>query len=278
MVQELEKLKETPRVSEEEIQKMNSSADQALGKMPWTRKRRIRQINESIRSQVKESSENTGSYSNTDLPGPSENINREEQYAAELAINQEHYQAEQQLIDSYNEGIQYGHPSYIKYGIASLLGLITESTDFLDLIGIGVVVSKPVALFLTFIIFLIFWLTNTRQKRADQYTKESKETIEAIVANLALIEKRAVQTAKIARRLGATRFAARIRISSRLVKKNPLFKFAAAGAANLVPFLAVFPWVLLGIYLTYRDEKGSYQNARETAGEIAEQIPEIQNV
>ena len=203
---------------------------------------------------------------------------QEEEIAEQLATEQELYQTEQQLIDFHNEGIQYGHPSYIKYGIVTLLGLITEGTDFLDLIGIGVLVSKPVALFLTAVIFLIFWLTNTKQKGADDYVAKAEELVEAVATNLAHIERRAFQTAKIARRLGATRFAARIRISSRLVRSNPLFKFAAAGVANLIPFLAVFPWVLLGICLSYRDEKKSYQNAHETAREIAEQIPEVQNL
>ena len=201
----------------------------------------------------------------------------EEAYADQLALDQERYQTEQQLIDFHNEGIKYGHPSYVKYGIVSLLGLITESTDFLDLVGVGILVSKPVALFITFIIFLIFWLTNTKQKNADDYVGKAEEMVETIATNLAHIERRAFQTAKLARRFGAKRFAARIRISSRLVKRNPLFKFAAAGAANLIPFVAVFPWVLLGIYLSYKDEKKSYQNARETAGEIAEQVPELQN-
>lgn len=201
----------------------------------------------------------------------------EEIYAEQLSAVQERYQTEQQLIDFHNEGVQYGHPSYIKYGIVSLLGLITESTDFLDITGIGMVISKPVALFITFIIFLIFWLTNTKQKRADDYVGKAEEMVEAITVNLAHIERRAFQAAKIARRIGATRFAARIRINSRLVRRNPLFKYAAAGAANLIPFLAVFPWVLLGIYLSYRDEKKSFQNARKTAGEIAEQIPELNN-
>ena len=202
----------------------------------------------------------------------------DEDIANQLADQREYYQTEQQLIDFHNEGVNYGHPSYAKYGIVSLLGLITESTDFLDLLGIGVVVSKPVALFLTFIIFLIFWLTNTKQKRADDYVGKAEEMVEAVTANLAHIERRAFQTAKIVRRFGAKRFAARIRISSRLVRRNPLFKFLAAGAANLIPFIAVFPWVLLGIYLSYRDEKKTYLNARETAGEIAEQIPEISSV
>ena len=208
---------------------------------------------------------------------PSDNVNTAEDIANELADQQEYYQTEQQLIDFHNEGIKYGHPSYVKYGIVSLLGLITESTDFLDLIGIGMVISKPTALLLTFIIFLIFWLTNTKQKKADNYVGRAEKMVEAVTANLAHIERRAFQAAKLARRFGAKRFAARIRISSRLVRRNPLFKFLAAGAANLIPFIAVFPWVLLGIYLSYRDEKKSYQNAQETASEIAEQIPELQN-
>lgn len=206
-----------------------------------------------------------------------ENETENEDIANQLADQQEYYQTEQQLIDFHNEGLQYGHPSYVKYGIVFLLGLITESTDFLDLIGVGILISKPVALFITFIIFLIFWLTNTKQKQADDYTGKAEEMVKAVTANLAHIERRVFQAAKIARRFGAKRFAARIRISSRLVRRSPLFKFAAAGAANLIPFVAVFPWVLLGIYLSYRDEKKSYQNARETASEIAEQIPELQN-
>ena len=278
MAQELKKQKEL-NVTEEEIQRMNQSANKALGRMPWTRKKRIRQANESIRTQADRFTENPNNHleSGSSNPPPKKN-NEEEQYADELATDRERYQTEQQLIDFHNEGIKYGHPSYVKYGIVSLLGLITESTDFLDLIGVGMVISKPVALFITFVIFLIFWLTNTKQKRADNYTGEAEEFVEAIATNLAHIERRAFQAAKIARRFGANRFAARIRISSRLVKRNPLFKFVAAGAANLIPFVAVFPWVLLGIYLSYRDEKKSYKNAQETAGEIAEQIPELQSV
>lgn len=206
------------------------------------------------------------------------NIEEAEEHAEQLALDQERYQTEQQLIDFHNEGINFGHPSYIKYGIVSLLGLITESTDFLDLIGVGMVVSKPVAFFITAFIFLIFYLTNTKQKNAEDYVGRAEEVVEVVAANLAHIERRAFQAAKIARRFGATRFAARIRISSRLVRRSPLFKFAGAGMANLIPFLAVFPWVLLGIYLSYRDEKKSYQNAHETAGDIAEQIPEIQSM
>src|SRR3989344_733941 len=130
-------------------------------------------------------------------------LENEEFYADQLAAEQECYQEEQKLIDFHNEGIKYGHPSYVKYGIVSLLGLITESTDFLDLIGVGMVISKPVALFITFVVFLIFWLTNTKQKRADNYTGEAEEFVEAIATNLAHIERRAFQAAKIARRFGA---------------------------------------------------------------------------
>src|SRR3989338_7358556 len=115
----------------------------------------------------------------------------DEDIANQLADQQEYYQTEQQLIDFHNEGIRYGHPSYTKYAIVSLLGLITESTDFLDLIGIGMVISKPVSLFLTFVIFLIFWLTNTRQKGADNYVGKAEKIVEAITANLAHIERRA---------------------------------------------------------------------------------------
>ena len=93
-----------------------------------------------------------------------------EDIANQLADQQEYYQTEQQLIDFHNEGIQYGLPSYAKYGIVSLLGLITESTDFLDLIGVGILVSKPVALFITFIILLIgvFILYNKKENNIEQ--------------------------------------------------------------------------------------------------------------
>src|SRR3989338_9548974 len=107
-------------------------------------------------------------------------LENEEFYADQLAAEQECYQEEQKLIDFHNEGIKYGHPSYVKYGIVSLLGLITESTDFLDLIGIGMVISKPTALLLTFIIFLIFWLTNTKQKKADNYVGRAEKMVEAV--------------------------------------------------------------------------------------------------
>lgn len=271
--QGLEQIKRDPV---NEVQKINLGWK---GYVPGYKNKVTRQLNQSIGEQV--SMAPLEKLPDGPIRTASEKVDfaeTEEDYADQLALQQENYQTEQQLIDFHNEGIKYSHPSYAKYGIVSLLGLITESTDFLDLIGIGVVVSKPSALFFTFIIFLIFWLTNTRQKRADDYVGKAEELVETVTANLAHIERRAFQAAKIARRFGAKRFAARIRISSRLVRRNPLFKFVAAGTANLIPFIAVFPWVLLGIYLSYRDEKKSYQNARETATEIADQIPELNSV
>ena len=104
-------------------------------------------------------------------------LENEESYANELATEQERYQTEQQLIDFHDEGVQYGHPSFIKYTVVSLLGLITESTDFLDLIGVAMLISKPVSLLITFIILLIFWLTNTKQKRADDYVGKAEEFV-----------------------------------------------------------------------------------------------------
>ena len=122
------------------------------------------------------------------MPEFEEETETEDDYAEQLAINQEYYQAEQQLIDFHNEGTGYGLPSYVKYAIVSLLGIVTESTDFLDLVGVGVVVSKPVSLFLTFIIFLIFWLTNTKQKNANDYAGKAEKLVETVRSNLAHIE------------------------------------------------------------------------------------------
>ena len=54
----------------------------------------------------------------------------------------------------------------------------------------------------------------------------------------------------------------------RLARKNPMAKVAIGGLINLIPFLAIFNLMVVWVYISYRDEKKTYRQARE-AGEEA---------
>lgn len=58
--------------------------------------------------------------------------------------------------------------------------------------------------------------------------------------------------------------------------KSPIVRSAAAGALNLVPILALVPWMLVGIWLSYKAEKESYKNAREEADSVLEATEETE--
>ena len=226
---------------------------------------------------------------NTDNTNADLDLNEEEQYAAELAADQELYAAQAEAAELYSQGQEFRHPSYFKYFVAlTPLAAIVDLIDFADLSGLALIITKSVSFSASASIILIFWFTNTKQKRADEYIDNIQKNLEVITQRIANAERNIVRVARLSRHIPGAKQAyrrlhlatiRRARVGLRKVAKNtknPLIRSAAAGVVNLVPFLALVPWMLVGIWLSYRAEKKSYKNAKETSESVLESTGEAE--
>jgi len=159
-------------------------------------------------------------------------------------------QNEQGIKEVVEEGRSYKNPSHLKYGILFVLAAIVDIVDFAELTGVGWFIAKIVSITATVIILIIFLTTGGRQKSASQYRKKLEDYINTAIKNVAHAERMIMRAGKIARYLPWL---------------SGLVKFIVAAAANLFPLLDLFPWMTIGVWLSYRDEKNTPINARETA-------------
>ncbi len=183
-------------------------------------------------------------------------IETENQYAQELYAQQAEQQAAGELQEVVEEGKSYQTPSKFKYGILFTLAIIVDAVDFAELTGVGWFVAKMVSIIATVIILLIFFFTGNKQKKAQEYRKNLESMIENSARNIAHAERMIIRTGKIARYVPWL---------------SGLVKYVMAAAANLIPILDLAPWMVIGVYLSYRDEKNTLNNAREAAEAIEEE-------
>ncbi len=219
-----------------------------------------------------------------------EELDEEQRYATELAAEQELYAAQAEAEGLYNQGQEFRRPSLFKYFILALLALIVDIIDIIDLTGIGIIIGRIISFAVSAVIILVFWFTNTKQKRADEYVENVQKKIEDIRAIVANAEKNILRVARLSRKVpGVKKLYRKIHLKTirrarvaikRVAKsaKSPLIRSAAAGALNLVPLLALVPWMLVGIWLSYKAEKESYKNAREEADSVLEATEETETV
>jgi len=226
--------------------------------------------------------ENTNNTDDLDLE-------EEERYATELAAEQELYAAQAEAAELHSQGQEFRHPSYFKYFvILGPLAAIIDLIDLVDLTGFGAIVGRTISFIVSAVIILIFWFTNTKQKRADEYVDNIQKNMEVIADRIANAERNIVRVARLSRKVpGAKqlyrklhlRTIRRARVALRRVAKstkNPIVRSAVAGTLNLVPFLALVPWMLVGIWLSYRAEKESYKNAQEASESVLEATEETE--
>ena len=173
----------------------------------------------------------------------------------QLASEQEFNLANQQFNRMVAEGQQYTPPSLLKYGpLLTIAGLI-DFMDMLDVTGIGIIVSKIVSIGGTAIIYGVLWLTNGKVKKAGQYGKN----LEASMANFQSKVKRVSQVVS------------KVPGLKKIISKNPLTKILIGGGINLIPWVAIVNLLIFWVYMSYRDEKNTYRQAREAAEEAIEQ-------
>lgn len=216
---------------------------------------------------------------------PTENFKEQEEYAEQLALAQGIYQEVSRLEEAIEDGKQYKRPSLIKYSVLYTLAITTDAVDLLEFTGVGYFIAKAYKLACNGAIIFILWLTNTKQKNAHQYTESLENIVSEAQANLAHYTRLTLRAAKIGKTAGKyipvvgqriTKISSKVpRILVKIRRKamkNPVTKFFWASAADFVPFLDLVPWTTLGVWLSYRDEKSSYQQAQEAALDIEGQL------
>ncbi len=184
----------------------------------------------------------------------------ENQYAQDLYAQQAEQQMASELQEVVEEGKSYRSPSKFKYSVLFTLAVIVDAVDFLELTGIGWFVAKIVSIIGTAIIVLIFFFTGTKQKNAQEYKKKLTDFLENSARNIAHTERMALRLANWGK---YTKY-----VSSFAAEAIGII----AGAINLIPGIDLVPWMTVGVYLSYRDEKNTLNNARETAEAIEEEV------
>ena len=198
---------------------------------------------------------------------PPESNMENEDISNQLAKEQNFNLAAQQYNQALQEAQQYRHPSYLKYGFLFAVAGIMDIVDVLDVTGVGIIISKIVSLGGTAMIYLVLFLSNGKIKKAQQYGDRLSASVAAFQAQAARAERIGLRASKILGKVPGLKG---------IVNKNPLTKILVGGVINLVPFLAIINLMVFWVYLSYRDEKNTYRQAREAASEAAQQFEQTQ--
>lgn len=195
------------------------------------------------------------------------------------------------LLASISEKLSLGDdlpkkPSLFKYTILFGLAIFADAVDFVavDLVGPLWLLAAMVSVFITIMIFVISWITNTRYNDASRYNREIVDYIEETRNNIAHATRVALRVARISRAVGRriprvarvtsrmsrtiTRSLVKIR---RVARRNPLTKILVSAGLNVVPILSFIPWMTVGIFLSYWDERTTYNNVQQYGEELAEE-------
>ena len=163
-------------------------------------------------------------------------------------------------------------PSKVKYGAMFLLSGIGDIVDLANLTGAGIAVSIIVDIIVGFLLFVIGWATNTKIKKMSNLSKDLAEKITSIQNRITSIRNTYATAIKTGRKLRMLRKPIRVVAKSlgkvrKVIFRNPLLKNVTAIILDFIPYLDLLPWRTVGVYLTYKDEKVTYQQA------VKEMIP-----
>lgn len=206
-----------------------------------------------------------------------EEILNEEEIYSYLAAEQAREQGEQELKALYNKGMTYKHPSYFKYWILMSIAASIDIVDTFDVSGISLIITRFFSIACYGLMIAILWFTNTKLKKAQEYTKNLEKEVVRIQQNIQQASRMAMATARTLRRVPGGRTIARqiprtlVRIR-RAARKNPITKVLISAGVDLIPFVAILNLAVVWVYLSYRDEKKMYQNTREAAADAYQQL------
>lgn len=200
-----------------------------------------------------------------------EDFENETILAEQLKIEQEINQAQARVRKIVGERKKFGRPSWLKYSFLFLIAGIVDIVDVADFTGIGIVLAKIVSIAGTAIIYFTFWLTGGKMKRATASGEEARRAIVELQESVSRATRLALRASKLLGRAGFKGIARQLPRTlvkfRRIARRNPITKILVGGALNLIPWVALINLMIVWIYLSYRDEKKTLEEAKEAAQE-----------
>lgn len=149
---------------------------------------------------------------------------------------------------------QVNPPSKLLY--ISLI-LFASCLDILDIFGdlsiIGMIVTYILKIFAFPILFIYGMRSGQKANTMNDIAKSLEEKIRHIRKKTYTYTRRTVIAAKIAKRI-------------------PGLKNLAAIVLDFIPFVDIIPWRLLGVFITYRDEKKTYESTQPVLDEFSQAL------
>lgn len=177
----------------------------------------------------------------------------EDEYAHQLQAEQFKYRQEQEIEEVVKEGKSYRSPSLLKYTVLFGLAIIVDFVDLSEFSGVGWFFAKALSIICTIIIITVLYFTGGNQKKARGYRKRLEDVIEDAGRNIAYGARMLLRVGKMAK------YAPWL---------SGMVKFILAAVANLFPILGLFPWMTIGVWLSYMDEKKTLRDAYDAADAV----------
>ena len=199
-------------------------------------------------------------------------MEQEDQYQYDLALSrirdeQDHIR---QAIDATEEEVR--HPSEMKYHFMMTLAIILDIIDWLEITGIGLIVTYALKIVFTPTLYLYGRHASNRIKVMSELSKSLEQRISHIRRRMYSYANRYRFAANIGRKIpGLAKHLNKLEGSAKrigqTVARNPAFKNTAAIIADYIPLLDLLPWRTLGVYLAFKDEKKTYEETKPTVEE-----------
>ncbi|PIR41362.1 MAG: hypothetical protein COV31_01540 [Candidatus Yanofskybacteria bacterium CG10_big_fil_rev_8_21_14_0_10_46_23] len=222
------------------------------------------------------------------MPQPTQPLNsleNQKNLQEALALEQEVAGLERAVADLIEKSKRFKRPSRFKYGLLFLIAIFFDAVlIFLNLSGSGLAVTILISFVGIAIISFILWFGDVRYKSAKKYQENLDEGLDLVRLKALQLERLAFKSSKLLRKIQYSgrspqlikNIAGKLRggvVSSlkvvRAARKSPVWRFLLIAVADIAPILNIIPWMLIGVYLTYRDEKKLYQALAETAQQVA---------
>ncbi len=171
-------------------------------------------------------------------------------------------------------------PSFMAYAVlfyfAAIIDIVSIIEAITNLTGIGLVIMVIVNIFTG----LAFWgasiLVGRKVRKMGKASEQVAHLAESTTQTVLRLRTYYARAIRISRKVKVLRKPVR-RIALALRKftrktRSPAIKMLFAGIFEAIPYLDLFPWQLVGSYLTYRDHHSAYQEGREQLRSLQEAL------
>lgn len=206
-------------------------------------------------------------------------LGKEEQYASELAVEQEFYNIEQQIQKLAEEGRLFGRPSLFKYGLLLFMAILADIVIIGSyfLFGVGIILSTFLASPFIISIILVSWFTDTKLKSAQAHPEKLEQAVILVQQRVVVATRTGLRTAKALRKIPGMRGVARaiprklIQVR-RVARRSPIGRILMGSGANTIPVINLIPWQVVSVLMAYSAEKRMLEEVKQATDDAVEQL------